>query len=215
MKTKKHTLISLISFFFLTLFLSTSLNAVTMTVNLKDSNGNPLAGGTLEYREGGGSGWTTATESSTGVFTFLTNREKVGLRMTYDDGQQKVPNVPTTQAYDFQTVLVTVQLLKSDNTLGYDGGYVEYLGLTAWNAFGTTGDDGLGYVEREMLPIKFTFSMMYKGIVALVNRQDVGVNPLVTFNTRSVCVELRDSNGNLGLNNGHVYYKGTRLATAG
>lgn len=176
------------------------------TVYLKNSFNVLLAGGTLEYREGGGNPWLPATESSTGVFNFTTTLPEVGLRMTYDDGRQTVTNVPTTAPYTFNTVLVTVELLKPDLTRGYDGGYSEFLGMTGWNTFGTTGDDGTGYVERQMLPVPFTFSMLYNGIIALVNRQDVGANPLVTFNTQNVCVELRDSNGDPVLDGGIVEY---------
>jgi hypothetical protein len=178
----------------------------TNTVYLKNSYSVNLAGGTLEYREAGGDPWLLATESSTGVFNFTTTKTDVSLRMTYDDGRQTVVNVPTTAPYTFKTVLVTVELLKPDLSRGYDGGYSEFLGMTNWNAFGTTGDDGTGYVERQMLPIPFTFSMRYNGIVALVNRQDVGSNPLVTFNTQNVCVQLLDSYGILGLDGGIVEY---------
>lgn len=129
-------------------------------VNLKDSNGDVLAGGSLEYREGGGSGWQAATEISDGLFCIDTDRSQIGLRMTYGPQVQKEGGVPTNSDYTFQTVNVTVAL--EDAGTPVDGGTVEYTS-DGWHSFGTTGDDGTGSVSQEMLPLQYTFKMTYDG----------------------------------------------------
>lgn len=141
-----------------------NLECVDMNVFLKNSNDELLAGGSLEFREGGGSGWQPATEIADGVFCVspTTDRTQVGLRMTYGPQVQKVSAVPTNEAYTFRTVHVTAEL--KDEGIPVDGGLVKYTS-NGWHTFGTTGDDGAnsGTCSLEMLPVQYTFQMNYDG----------------------------------------------------
>jgi hypothetical protein len=154
--------------------------AVTMTVHLKNSSGTLIPGGILEYREGGGAPWQTATETSDGVFSFETDHSQVALIMNYDTQKMKVSEIPTDGVYTFQTVLVTVELRKSDASLGYNGGVVGYTSY-GWQDFGVTGDHGLGIVEKEMLPIQYTFRMIFMGELQKTTQTISTANNTITF----------------------------------
>lgn len=124
-------------------------------VRLNDSNGDPLAGGSLEYREGGGNLWLPATEMETGVFCCDTERDQVGLRMTYGPQVLLEPAVPTNEEYTFQTEYVTLELLDGTSQ-PVEGGEASYTS-NGWHDIGTT--DASGTVGLEMLPNKYTFQM--------------------------------------------------------
>lgn len=149
-------------------------------VHLKDSNGNHLAGGSLEYREGGPNGWQTATEISDGVFCIDTERTQVGLRMTYSPQVLKVPQIPTNTDYTFQMENVTVEL--TDGGTPVDGGVVSY-SSNGWHQFGsgTTGDDGSGIVTMDMLPTVYSFRMDYDGMHKFKKQIISSANKHVTF----------------------------------
>jgi len=137
-----------------------AVGCAAFSVFLKDSNGDALAGGSIEYREGGGNPWQTALEVEDGLFCIDTDRSQVGLRITYGPQVQKEGAIPTNSDYTFQTVNVTVEL--KDGVSPVDDGNVDYTS-DGWHAFGTTGDNGAGSASLEMLPVQYTFRMTYDG----------------------------------------------------
>lgn len=162
-----------------------------------------LSGGSLEYKESGGS-WQKAEELSDGIFSVVTDLPEVSLRMTYGPQIQRENNISTDSDYAFQTKLVTVELYKADGTSGVDGGVVDYTS-NGWHNFGTTGDNGTGLVTMEMLPLKYTFRM--RALNSLEKRQqfDVSLDQTVSFQLVQANVLLKKDDGKLGHDDARVY----------
>ncbi|MBK6407738.1 MAG: hypothetical protein IPF66_23615 [Holophagales bacterium] len=74
-----------------------------------------------------------------------------------------------------------------------------------WRAFGTTGP--AGDVRLALPPASYTFAIAYAG-GRIQKAQDVAVNPVVTFQTREVTVQLNSSAGN-ALDTGTAEYYAT------
>ena len=95
---------------------------------------------------------------------------------------------------------VTVRLVDSHGT-GIEGGVVKYYS-GGWQDFGTT--DVNGEVQKS-LPLKsYKFRMTYAGAYN-DKTQNVGIDPVVVFQTVNVTVQLKDSSGNL-IDTGMVKY---------
>ena len=175
--------------------------ALDFNVQLRAQDGSALTDGgdaVLKYYE---SGWQTATSLGGGDFTISTNAANLNLKMIYAGGSQQVNSVPTGATYTFNTKVVTVEL-KSSTNAPLDDGMVKYY-ASGWKLFGTT--DATGKVTKELLPIKYSFKMYYLGGSQQISNHDVGVNPLVVFQTTLVTVKLISST-NTPLNDGMVKY---------
>lgn len=128
---------------------------VKSEVQLKDSLGNPLDGG------------TASKELLPGSYTFSTSY--LG---TY---QEKVQNTGVNPTVVFQTVKTQVQLKDSlGNPL--DGGAVNYY-ANGWKDLGSTVG---GTASKELLSGNYTFSMSYMGTYQ-EKIQNTSVNPTVVF----------------------------------
>jgi YD repeat-containing protein len=175
-----------------------STGAPTVTVQLKDSTGNPLSGGVVQYYSGG---WQTfGTTDASGQVSKQLSLGSYTFSMTYAFGQQqKAQNVATNPTVVFQTTKVTVQLQSSTGAL-MDTGTVQYY-AGGWQTFGTTSG---GQVSKELLPASYTFSMTYASGQEQM-AQNVATNPTVVFQTTKVTVQLQDSTGAL-MDTGTVQY---------
>jgi hypothetical protein len=173
--------------------------AVAGSFELRDSQGNLLPGGTLEYFD---TEWRTATEISDGVFEVYTQATTVDLRMLYEGGIQQVDGVNVNDGYTYFTTLITAELFDSQGN-GIEGGKAEYF-TTEWLTLGTT--DATGTATKELLPVTYSFRMIYAGGSLDVADQNTAIDPVVTFQTILVTVELKDSQGS-GLAGGEVRYK--------
>ncbi|NOU87610.1 hypothetical protein GC102_17780 [Paenibacillus sp. LMG 31460] len=173
---------------------------VNTTVQLKDSSGNPLNGGTVKYYAGGWKdlgttvGGMASKELLPGNYTF-----SMSYLGTY---QEKTQNTGLTEMVVFQTVNTTVQLKDSLGNL-LDGGTVKYY-AGGWKELGTTVG---GTASKELLPGNYTFSMSYLGTYQ-EKTQNTGLTATIVFQTVNTTVQLKDSLGN-PLDGGTVkYYAG-------
>ncbi|MBO9605576.1 MAG: DUF1533 domain-containing protein [Paenibacillaceae bacterium] len=165
---------------------SFALAASEVAVSLRDSGGNPLAGATVTYYDGG---WR-----SFGV----TGAEGVARRTLPDRGYtfgvsyegtyvQKAQNTAADAAVAFATVRVAARLLDgADRPLA--GGVATYY-AGGWRPFGTT--DAGGEASKELLPGSYTFGMTYEGTY-VQKAQDTGADAAVAFATVPVVVRLLD-----------------------
>ncbi|MBE0642597.1 MAG: T9SS type A sorting domain-containing protein [Bacteroidetes bacterium] len=136
-----------------------ALNDQVIIVYLKDSNGNPLPGGSVSY-------WDYGNWRTTGLLNNPTdaNGRVVGLvppgvskvRMSYlnTSGEQDLVNNIAT----FTTVKVEAELLAQDNS-PLSGGVAHYWGYGNWRLIGTT--DGSGKTSIEILPGFYKLRMGY------------------------------------------------------
>ncbi|MDG0794949.1 stalk domain-containing protein [Cohnella ginsengisoli] len=176
-------------------------------VRLIDSQGNPLAGASVDYYDAGWKTFGTTDETGTASkalpdksYTFHVNYEGTGLNLAQDTGVDPV--------VVFQTVNVKLQLKDSQgNPLG--GGVASYY-AAGWKTFGNVTD---GEVAKELLPGNYTYHVDYEG-TRLDKAQDTGVDPVVTFQTVNVKLQLKDSQGN-PLSGGEASYYATGWKTFG
>jgi len=170
-----------------------SLNLVYQTptvVTLKDSQGNPISGGTVSYYDGGGwkdFGVTDASGAASKALPVKTYTFKIVYEGMSNQKSQDIGANPTVA---FQTVHVTIHLKDSaGNPL--DVGTVECYS----NAWRTLGNTTTGEVSKELLSGQYTFKMTYEGTYNQKS-QNIGTNPTVAFQTVHVSVQLIDSGGN-------------------
>ncbi|WP_261305106.1 cohesin domain-containing protein [Paenibacillus andongensis] len=182
--------------------LSFALAATAVKVQLNDSNGNPLGGGTVKYYDGG---WKDfgVTDASGTVSKSLPNKSYT-FAMTYEGTYKEiVQNTGTSEVVVFQTVNVKVQLKDSQGNL-IDGGAVKYY-AGSWRTIGNTSG---GEISKELLSGSYTFGMTYEGTYKEIV-QNTGTNAVVVFQTVNVKVQLKDSQVNL-IDGGSVkYYAGS------
>ena len=171
-----------------------------MRVELRNSLGDYITGGTLKYYD---SGWKSALEVLPGVFTFNTEKEIISLKMYYEGASQQVNSISTSSNFTFTTQSVLVELRKADGTLGHDNGLVKYY-ASGWKVFGTT--DSSGTVTKELLPVTYSFKMNYLGANQQISNHNTASNNIVTFQTTEITAELRKADGTLGHDNGIVKY---------
>jgi len=184
--------------------LSFTLAAATtnaVKVILRDSSGNPLAGGTVSYYDGA---WKEfgVTDPAGSVSRALSNANYT-FAISYEGTRmQKVQDTTNAKIVNFQTINVKVQLKNSQGN-PLNGGDVSYY-ADGWHAFGPASG---GEASKELLPGTYTYAMTYEGTINQ-KEQNTGSNPVVVFQTIDVKVQLIDSQGN-PLNGGLAsYYAG-------
>jgi len=173
---------------------------VNATVQLKNSLGNLIDAGTVQYYSGA---WRNFGTTTNGVARKELLPINYSFRMAYEfasiDKQQNLLNNPTVV---FQTVNAAVQLKNSSGNL-IDAGTVQYYS-GAWRNFGTTTN---GLANKELLPINYSFRMAYE-FASIDKQQNLSVDPTVVFQTVNAAVQLKNSLGNF-IDAGTVqYYSG-------
>jgi hypothetical protein len=171
--------------------------SVTVTVKLLSSCGKGLSGGVVQYYSGAwksfgttGSGGTVSKALPPGTYNF---------QITYAGASQQMSqNVLTNPTVVFQTTLVTMNFISSTNAQ-LSGGARYYAG--SWRTFGR----GSTTTTMELLPLTYTFQVSYAGASQQMS-QNVGANPLVTFQTTLVTMKLLAHDGATVLNGGGAQY---------
>ncbi|SFB56423.1 Fibronectin type III domain-containing protein [Cohnella sp. OV330] len=162
--------------------------AQVATVRLRDSAGQPLAGGTVSYYDGG---WKPfgVTDASGKVSKALPSGNYT-FAMSYEGTRQNMAqNTGSDATIVFQTVAAKVRL-KDSQGQPLEGGDVSYY-ADGWRTFGAANG---GEARKELLPGNYTFNMTYAGAYQS-KAQDIGADPVVVFQTASVKVRLEDSKG--------------------
>ncbi|SFA76567.1 Carbohydrate binding domain-containing protein [Cohnella sp. OV330] len=161
----------------------------TVKVSLKDSAGLPLSGAAVSYYDGG---WKDfgVTGASGSVSKSLPDKNYT-FSISYEGTRsQKAQNTGDNANVVFQTKLVKVQLKDSAGSPLESSGQISYY-ADGWRTFGATSG---GEARKELLPGNYSFNLSYEG--AYQNKiHDVGSDPIVVFQTKSVKVRLEDSEG--------------------
>lgn len=170
---------------------------VNTTVQLKDSQGNLLDGGTVKYYA---SGWKDFGVATNGEVAKELLPKNYSLRMSYVGASiDKQQNIGDDSVIVFQTVNATVQLKDSQSNL-LDGGTIKYY-ASGWKDFGTATN---GEATKELLPRNYSFRMTYENI-SNDKQQDISSNSLVEFSTILVTVNAKDGTDN-PITNAEVQY---------
>ena len=168
-----------------------------LLVNLKNSLGNQIPASNVQYYE---NSWKDAVNNGDGTFTIITTKPKVSIRTYYEYASLQADNVNAqNNTYTFTTVNAAVQLKNSIGNL-IDQGTVQYY-AGAWRTFGTTSN---GVAYKELLPINYSFRMIYE-YGSLDKQQSLSSDPTVVFQTVNAEVQLKNSFGNL-IDAGTVQY---------
>jgi hypothetical protein len=173
---------------------------VNATVELRNSQGNMIDQGTVQYYSGA---WRNFGTTSNGVATKELLPNIYSFRMTYafasNDKQQNIGTNPTAV---FQTVNTIVELRNSQGSL-IDQGTVQYYS-GAWRSFGTTTS---GLAVKELLPLNYSFRLTHE-FISVDKAQDISANSTVSFSTVSCTVRVEDAQ-NQPVNNAQArYYAG-------
>ena len=177
-----------------------TFQTVPVQVELRDSQNQLMDEGSVKYYSGG---WRTFGTTSGGIAEneLLPNSYKFRLTHAYASNDI-IQDISTEPVVIFQTVPVQVELRNSQNQL-MDAGTVKYYS-GGWRTFGNTSG---GIAVKELLPNSYKFRMTY-GYASNDKTQDISTDPVVTFQTIPVKVELRDSQSQL-MDEGTVkYYSG-------
>ncbi len=178
-----------------------TFTTVNAAVQLKNSLGNFIDAGTVQYYAGA---WRSFGTTSNGVAYKELLPINYSFRMTYEYGSiDKQQNLSSDPTVVFQTVNAAVQLKNSLGNL-IDSGTVQYY-AGAWRTFGTTSN---GVAYKELLPTNYSFRMTYE-YVSNDKQQNLSTNPVVDFNTVLCSVKVSKTSNNQPINNAAVkYYSG-------
>ena len=168
-----------------------------VAVQLKNSADTLIDSGTVQYYSGG---WRDMGTTSNGQVTKELLPNTYTFSMNYAFGRnEKSQNIASDATVVFQTKSVVVQLKNSAGSL-IDAGSVQYY-AGGWRDMGATSG---GQITKELLPNTYTFSMNY-AYGRNEKSQNIGTDPTVVFQTKSVVVQLKNSAGNL-IDTGTVQY---------
>ncbi len=162
---------------------------VVMEVELRNSSDALMDEGVVTYYA---SGWKDFGTTSGGVVNKELLPGSYSFQMIYEGATQQKSNVEIASVNPlvFKTVDMVVQL-KNSNGTPIDQGTVKYY-AAGWKDFGTTSG---GVVNKELLPVSYSFQMIYEGATQQKSNVDISsVNPLV-YETVNVTMRLLDTDG--------------------
>jgi hypothetical protein len=173
---------------------------VNAAVQLKNSLGNLIDQGTVQYYAGA---WRNLGTTTNGTATIELLPNNYSFRMTYAyASKDKQQDIGVDPGVVFQTVNASVQLKSSQGSL-IDQGTVQYYS-GAWRSFGTTSG---GTASKELLPNNYSFRMTNE-YVSSDKSQDLSANPVVGFSTVLCTIRVKNAQ-NQPVNNATAsYYSG-------
>jgi 6-phosphogluconolactonase (cycloisomerase 2 family) len=185
------------------------VNSGVVVVTLRDSAGNPLPGGTVQYYSGT---WKPfGTTDATGRTSMSLPAGTYWFSMNYAGAAIQVSqNVGSNPLVSFQTTKATL-LLENSSGNPLDTGTVKYY-ATTWQTFGSGSTSG-GQVTMELLPTSYTFAMTYAG-AQIEKAQNISSMSTITFQTTKATVLLENSSGN-PVDTGTVKYYASTWQTFG
>jgi hypothetical protein len=166
-----------------------------MSVVLEDSDGDPLAGGTVRYYA---SGWKTfgTTDSSGLIIGPNLLPGKYSFQMTYGGYTQQKSNIDISLEENKPLIYTTTDMLVTfKDSFGnpIEGGVVRYY-ASGWKDFGTT--DVNGETRFELLPGTYSFQITYGGYTQQKSNVNIEANNPLEFETVEMAVNFKDSNNN-------------------
>ena len=184
--------------------IGTNATVVFQTVNaavqLKNSLGNLIDQGTVQYYSGA---WRDLGTTTNGIVNKELLPNNYSFRMTYAyASKDKQQDITSNATVVFQTVNATVQLQNSQGNF-IDQGTVQYYS-GAWRTLGTTTN---GTATKELLPNNYSFRMTYE-YVSVDKSQDLSANSTVGFSTVLCTIRVKNSQNQLVNNALASYYSG-------
>jgi PKD repeat protein len=172
------------------------------TVKLIDSNGNAVAGGTVQYYASGWKDFGITDSTGQAIKNLLPGT--YSFRMTYANASFDMKQDTSSGPVVFQTTNASVKLI---NSLGQpiDTGFVQYY-ANGWRPFGSTIN---GISVKELLPVQYLFRMTY-AFGSNDKSQNVALIPSVIFQTGQV-VSTSGNCTQYYTNGWHVFVNGTEL----
>ena len=160
--------------------IETNATVVFQTVNaavqLKNSHGNLIDQGTVQYYSGA---WRSLGTTTNGIATKELLPNNYSFRMTYEYvSVNKAQDISTNNTVGFSTVLCTVRVKNSRNQ-PVNGAQASYYS-GAWRQIGTTVN---GEVTKELLPANLSFRVTY-GTQQRDKQQNLSKNNVVKFTVR-------------------------------
>ena len=180
-----------------------NLTLTVGNVRLIDSHGNPLSGGEVSGYQGGWSNYGT-TDANGNLLVFDKNPSSLAMKYLGGRQQKNGINFSVTPVVVFQTKEVTMEIKDHNGNYTLEADNLQYY-ASGWKVFGSGNTSG-GKETMEMLPVKYSFALRYKGGRQQKNHHNVDVNPVVTFQTKEVTMEIIDHNGNHTLEADHLQY---------
>jgi hypothetical protein len=157
--------------------IGTNATVVFQTVNaaiqLKNSLGNLIDQGTVQYYSGA---WRDLGTTTNGIANKELLPNSYSFRMTYEYvSLDKAQDITTNNTVSFSTVLCTIRVRNSQNQLVDNAQASYYSG--AWRVIGNTVN---GDVTKELLPVNLSFRVKY-GTQQIDKQQNLSTNNLVEF----------------------------------
>ncbi|WP_173218696.1 OmpL47-type beta-barrel domain-containing protein [Paenibacillus alba] len=160
-------------------------------VQLQDSQGNPLDGGSVKFFSSGS--WRAVGTTAGGKISMEVFPETYTFGLTFEGKYKEiVRSTAASSTVVFNTVKVNVQLKDSQGN-PLDGAVVDYYSGGSWRPMGTTVS---GEISRELLADSYTFGLTYAG-KRKETIQNAVTNSVVSFQTVKAILQVKDSLGNL------------------
>lgn len=169
-----------------------TFQTVNTTVELVDSNGAYITdeNGVIEFNR---NGWQPFGTTESGIVSREMLQGSYNFRMTYANGSISISqNIADNPIVTFETVPVTVALVDSTDSPINSSSEVMFRG-SEWVSMGTLDS---GSMTKELLPASYRFRVTHAS-ATVEKRSNVKFEPTITFKTKNVSIELRNSAGEL------------------